>query len=207
MAQFLKPTTINSVWGVVGERIKPSDEKIQQGWIVEIPPVQYENWIQNRQDQAIAHFNQHGIAVWDNYTAYIGGKSYVQGSDGVIYKAIVDNINKNPVSESGVWKPAFVSEDDPKSYKLFNGYLVISSDFEVSTNSRYYAIGSLTLTLPPTANNGDNIIINKSPTAEITLLVEGGAKINTLSGVADEVIYDILDEINIVWNGTNWQTS
>lgn len=207
MAQFLKPNTINTVWGTVGERIKPSDEKIQLGWTVEIPPLQYENWIQNRQDQAIAHFNQHGVAVWDSYTQYIGGKSYVQGSDGFIYKAIVDNFNKDPVIESSVWRRAFISPDDPDSFKYFNGYTIISSDFEMSPNQRYYALGSLTAILPSTAVLGDNIIVNKAPTAVVTFVVEGGGQIRTLAGLADEVEYDILDELNVVWNGTNWQTS
>lgn len=207
MAQFLKPNTINTVWGTVGERIKPSDEKIQLGWTVEIPPLQYENWSQNRQDQAIAHFNQHGIAVWDSYTQYIGGKSYVQGSDGFIYKAIVDNFNKDPITEGSVWMRAFVAPDDSGSLKLFNGYTIISSDFEVSVNTRYYALGSLKITLPPSAVLGDNIIINKSPTAVVTIAVEDASQIKTLVGMVDEVEYDITDEINIVWNGTNWQTS
>lgn len=207
MAQFLKPNTINTVWGTVGERIKPSDEKIQLGWVVEIPPLQYENWSQNRQDQAIAHFNQHGIAVWDSYTQYLGGKSYVQGSDGFIYKAIVDNFNRDPVTDQSAWRSAFISEDNPRSLKVFNGYIIISSDFDVSLNTRYYAISSSTLTLPSTAENGDNVIINKAPTTEVTIVVEGGAQIRTLAGLMDAVIYDVLDEINVVWNGTNWQTS
>lgn len=208
MAQFLKPAeTINTVWGTVGERIKPSDEKIQLGWVVEIPPLQYENWSQNRQDQAIAHFNQHGIAVWDRYTQYLGGKSYVQGSDGFIYKAIVDNFNRDPVTDRSAWMSAFISEDNPGSLKVFNGYTIISSDFDVSLNTRYYAINSVTLTLPATAVNGDNVIINKAPTAEVTIVVEGGAQIRTLMGLMNAVIYDVLDEINVVWNGTNWQTS
>lgn len=208
MAQFLKPNTINTVWGVVGERIKPSDEKIQTGWVVEIPPLQYENWAQHRQDQAIAHINQHGIAVWDSYTQYLAGKSYVQGSDGFIYKAIINNFNSDPTTDRDSWTVAFVSADSEESVKLFNGYIIVSSDLQVTSNARYYATGSVTLTLPAVAGNGDNIIINKAPTAEVTLVVGGeDSQIRTLMGLADSVVYDVLDELNVVWNGTNWQTS
>lgn len=206
MAEVIKPD-VNAVWGVAGERVKPSDDKIQTGWVVEIPPLQTFNWLSNRSDTFNAHINQHGISVWDAYTQYIAGKSYVQGRDGFIYKAIVDNINKDPTLDRSVWALAFISEDNPESLKVFNGYTIISSDFEVSPNTRYYALGSLKVTLPPTAILGDNIIANKSPTATVTFVVEGGGQIRTLMGLVDEVEYDITDEINVVWNGTNWQTS
>lgn len=205
--EIQKPSTLNSIWAVAGERVKPDDSKIQQGWVVEIPPLQYENWIGNRRDTALAHINQHGIPTWDQYTRYIAGKSYVQGSDGFIYKALTDNFNANPITDSNSWTTAFVSADSPGSVKLFNGYIVISSDINVTTNSRYYSLTSTTLTLPATASVGDNIIINKSPSAEVTVEVEGGSEIATLLGLADAVVLDVTDEINLVWIGDRWQTS
>lgn len=205
--EIQKPSTLNSIWAMAGERVKPDDSKIQQGWVVEIPPLQYENWLGNRRDTALAHINQHGIPTWDQYTRYIAGKSYVQGSDGFVYKALVDNFNANPTTDRNSWTIAFVSADSSESVKLFNGYIIVSSDIDVTANSRYYALSSATLTLPEQANNGDNIIINKSPTAEVTLEVAGGAEISTILGMADEVVYDILDEVNVVWVGSQWQVS
>lgn len=207
MAEISKPTTLNSIWAANGERIKPADEKIQRGWIVEIPTMQHENWITNRQDTALAHINQHGVAVWDAFTQYLGMKSYVQGRDGKIYKALVDNINTDPVGDENTWMVAFVSSDDPSGMKVFNGYTLISSNFDVQVNTRYYAMASVTLSLPATALGGDSVIINKAPGAEVTVIVEGGGQISTFSGLMDAVIFDIHDELNIVWNNTHWQTS
>lgn len=99
------------IWGSGGDVLKPSDSKIQQGWQPEIPARQWFNWLDNRQDQAIAHIAQHGIAVWSDTLEYQAGKSYVQGSDGIVYKAITTNTNTDPVGNVGDWESAFLSAD------------------------------------------------------------------------------------------------
>ena len=99
MAEILKPSDINKVWSSGGDIIAPSDTKIASGWAVEIPPRQYFNYIDNKQDQAIAHINQHGISVWDSVTEYQAGKSYVQGSDGNLYKAVITSTNQDPTTD------------------------------------------------------------------------------------------------------------
>jgi len=108
MAVISKPTDINKIWGSSGDVISPSDTKIQTGWVVEIPPRQWFNWLDNKQDQAIAHFNQFGIPLWDTVTEYQANSSYVQGSDGLIYQALVTNTGIDPVSDTAFnWKQAF----------------------------------------------------------------------------------------------------
>lgn len=77
------------VWASGGAIVAPNDSKKQLGWVAEAPPFQYDNWLQNRQDQMLAHINQRGIAAWDALTNYeAGGLSYVQGSDGKVYKSV-----------------------------------------------------------------------------------------------------------------------
>lgn len=88
MALITKPD-MEFIWASGGAVVKPSDVKIQTGWTPEVPPHQWENWIQKRQDEYLAHINQRGIAAWDGLTNYeAGGLSYVQGSDGKIYKSV-----------------------------------------------------------------------------------------------------------------------
>lgn len=103
MANISKPSDINKIWSFTGDIIAPSDTKISQGWGIEIPPRQYFNYIDNKQDQAIAHINQHGIAVWDAVTEYQGNASYCQGSDGIIYKCLQTNVNQNPTTTVNFW--------------------------------------------------------------------------------------------------------
>lgn len=93
------------VWATSGDVLKPSDSKIQNGWNAEIPPRQWFNWIDNRQDQAIAHIIQHGIAVWNSTTEYQANTSYTVGSDGIIYQCLVTHTDINPVGDvSSTWR-------------------------------------------------------------------------------------------------------
>lgn len=109
MPQFLKPNSINEIWASSGIISAPANLKISQGWTVEIPPYQFFNWSQNRTDRFMAHVNQHGIGVWDNTTEYQANRSYVQGSDGIVYRAKLTNTNVDPVSplNRATWDVAF----------------------------------------------------------------------------------------------------
>lgn len=110
MAEFSLPIDLNLQWASAGDILKPTDTKVQQGWQPEIPARQWFNWLDNRQDQAIAHIAQHGIAVWSSTLEYQAGKSYVQGSDGIVYKALTTHTNINPVGGSpGNWESAFIT--------------------------------------------------------------------------------------------------
>lgn len=113
MANISKPVDINKIWSQSGDILAPSDTKISQGWAVEIPARQHFNYIDNKQDQAIAHINQHGISVWDSVTEYQANTSYTQGSNGVVYKCLITNTNINPVGDTtNSWQVAFMSSAD-----------------------------------------------------------------------------------------------
>ena len=108
MPLFTKPQ-FNSVWASAGTKLTPEPAKISQGWVVEIPPYEFDNWIQGRQDQLLAHINQVGIPMWDQTVEYQAGKSYIQGTtSGVIYRAVTTNTNVNPELDiQGNWTVAF----------------------------------------------------------------------------------------------------
>ena len=131
MAEFLKPDNLNIVWASGGDRLYPGDTKYQRGWGVEIPPRQYFNEIDYKQDQMLAHLNQHGIAVWDATTEYQANKSYVQGSDGRLYKAALTNVNIDPVGDlTNTW----VSPIPPKASQVEAVSLTDNSSFLTSLN-------------------------------------------------------------------------
>lgn len=107
-----KPNDLSTVWSSSGDIVKPTPTKISTGWEVEVPPRQWFNWLDNRQDQAIAHINQHGIAAWDSNTEYQAGKSLVMGSDGVIYKSTSTGTGQDPIVPNSLyWKQAFATTD------------------------------------------------------------------------------------------------
>lgn len=109
MANITKPLGLSIIWANTGTKDDPGEAKYNTGWVVELPPYQYQNWVDNRQDTAIAHINQHGIPEWDALTEYQGNLSYTQGSDGNIYKCLLTNTNTNPINplNSAYWSLAF----------------------------------------------------------------------------------------------------
>lgn len=115
MAQFPKPDDVNKIWAAGGDVISPGDSKIISGWGVEVPPRQYFNYIDNKQDAFIAHVNQMGIAVWDATTQYQADKSYAQGpTSGTIYRCVQTHAGQNPEADSTntYWIVAFGSAGD-----------------------------------------------------------------------------------------------
>ena len=113
MAAEISKPDFSYQWASGGAIVSPSDVKVQTGWTAEVPPFQWENWSQNRQDNAILHLFQKGISEWDALSNYYftasGVRSYVQGSDGQIYVAVQDNIGQNPTTDATdtYWTLAF----------------------------------------------------------------------------------------------------
>lgn len=115
MAAEISKPDYSYQWASGGAIVAPSNVKIQTGWTAEVPPLQWENWSQNRQDNAILHLFQKGISEWDSVSNYYfttsGVRSYVQGSDGTIYVAVADSIGQDPVTDTShtYWDKAFVT--------------------------------------------------------------------------------------------------
>lgn len=115
MALITKPTNLSLTWASGGDVLNPGDTKYATGWQVEIPPRQWFNYLDNRQDTALAHINQHGVVVWDATTEYQEDKSYVQGiTNGTIYRCIQTHTNQDPELDVGnvYWIIAFASAGD-----------------------------------------------------------------------------------------------
>lgn len=114
MAEISKPSKMGVIWASAGDILDPGDTKYEIGWQVEIPPRQWENFVQNKQDQFNAHVNQHGVPAWDNTTSYVADKSYVQGSSGQVFRAVQDNVNQDPELDAAntYWQGAFASPGD-----------------------------------------------------------------------------------------------
>lgn len=104
MSKISKPN-FQSIWASGGAVAAVSSTKIIDGWIVEIPPYEEANFIENRQDKAIAHLFQMGIADWDNVTEY-QVSSYTQ-YQGIIYQALIVNSNSQPDISPNAWRQSF----------------------------------------------------------------------------------------------------
>ncbi|WP_391558332.1 hypothetical protein [Robertmurraya sp.] len=124
MANEVSKPDFSFQWASGGAIVAPSDVKIQTGWTAEVPPFQWENFVQNRQDNAILHLFQKGISEWDAASNYYfttsGVRSYVQGSDGNIYVAVADSLNQNPTTDATqtYWTRAFTSTHPTSTVSL-----------------------------------------------------------------------------------------
>lgn len=139
MAQILKPSNLSLTWASGGDILDPGDTKYATGWQVEIPPRQWFNYLDNRQDEAIAHINQHGVAVWDEDTEYQEDKSYVQGqTNGTIYRCVQTHTNQDPETDlsNTYWIIAFASAGDfYTKTETDNLYLAKSQNLADLTNT------------------------------------------------------------------------
>lgn len=92
-------------WAVNGNIALPTTEKIEEGHIVEKPPCELMNFIDNRQDVILSYIYQEGIVEWDSGTEYTEN-AYIK-FDGLVYKSLQQNINKQPDIEDENWSLAF----------------------------------------------------------------------------------------------------
>lgn len=139
MAEIIKPSNLSLTWASSGDVLDPGDTKYSTGWQVEIPPRQWFNYLDNRQDTAIAHINQHGVAVWDASTEYQANKSYAQGpTNGTVYRCVQTHVNQNPESDvtNTYWIIAFASAGDFYTKTETDGlYLKKSNNLSDLTNT------------------------------------------------------------------------
>ena len=145
-AEVVKPD-FSYVWASGGAIVAPSNVKIQTGWTAEVPPFQWENFLQNRQDDAILHLFQKGISEWDAASNYYfttsGVRSYVQGSNGQVYVALQDSLNQNPVSAPTYWSVAF-----PTTGRLLRttAYINVAGALQSSIDGAAFSAASATFT-------------------------------------------------------------
>ena len=105
MAVINKPDMNYGIWAENGNVEIPSSEKVELGWIAEKPLNEQMNWVQNRQDAMLQYINQHGIAGWDNVTEYPINAFVAR--EGVVYKALSQNVDKDPTLNTSIWTVAF----------------------------------------------------------------------------------------------------
>lgn len=105
MSVVSRPDYSVGVWASNGDIAAPTSEKIEIGHIVEKPLKEVMNWIQNRQDRGIVYLLQQGISDWVSTETYpLNG--YVK-RNGVIYKALSQNEDRDPLTNTDIWRQAF----------------------------------------------------------------------------------------------------
>ncbi len=167
MALIVKPD-ISKIWAASGSTAAPPDAKIASGWGYEMMPFEWENYLQNRTDTTLNHINQRGIAEWDAVTEYRAGRSYVTGSNGVVYTAVTTNTNINPTTDGGTnWVRAFPSTSGGGATGTWS--INISGSAATLTTPRSIEMtGDVTWTIP--AFNGSSNVTSVATLANTGVL-------------------------------------
>lgn len=156
MAEITRPS-LADLWAQGGARQAPTSQKVQLGWVSEIPPYQSQNWWQNRVDNSIAHIFQRGILEWNSSTEYFKDKSYVN-VNGKLYVSLTNNINKPPLTSPSDWKRTGLDGNDiPNATTSVYG-IVRLADALTSTSSTDVLTGRQGKTLQDTKLGRDEVV-------------------------------------------------
>lgn len=197
VAEVAKPD-FQYVWASGGAIVAPSTVKGQTGWVAEVPPFQWENYLQNRQDNAIMHLFQKGISVWDTLSNYYfttnGVRSYVQGSNGLIYVAVQNSIGQNPVTDvsNTYWKVAFADNSNTllKTNNLSDLANLVTARTNLQVYSKTESDNLRMKRVQRQATNGVVAIVGAS-TAPVTITALN------VSFTGDGSMYSIICKINL----------
>lgn len=200
MAAEVNKPNFQYVWASGGAKVAPSDVKIQDGWTPEVPPFQWENYLQNRQDEAILHLFQKGISEWDALSNYYftanGTRSYVQGSDGNIYVALQDSVGQDPTTAaSSYWKNALSG----------SGYYAVSGG---TANALTATFPSTIPTLASITGIPLKVKATSLNTGAATLAVNGLAATAIVNPVGTALVQGQLPAnaiATVIYDGTNFQ--
>lgn len=101
MADLTRPD-FGEVWATEGEKLSPDSAKIRLGWVREMMPYQYQNYLQARTDESLTYLFQKGIPEYSATQEYIANKSFVS-YQGAMYLATATVTGVLP-STTSAWK-------------------------------------------------------------------------------------------------------
>lgn len=113
--------------------------KYEDGWVAEIPPFEYMNYLQQLFNQGLVYINEQGIGLYDNVTDFpISG--ICKGSDSNTYIALIangpDTSVVDPVGDTtGTWGPLRLLEELLSSTLTHN--MTSDLDYILSVSENY----------------------------------------------------------------------
>lgn len=123
-----KPKFEDSIWASDGLMESPSRQKIALGHVVERPPFETVNFIENRQDKGLVYLFQQGISEWESGLTY-PKDAYVKRL-GNVYRSLYENVKTPPEVSPTQWQLAFFSyiegsevKNDMEKAKTEDGFL------------------------------------------------------------------------------------
>lgn len=166
----------------------PYDAKFASGWAgLDTPPADWLNYIYKEFGEKINHLLQHGVARWNNATAYASGD--VVTHSGSVWVALLTNTNSTPATLNTNWVKLQAESSIPLG-KTINGSFNASHGADVALNTTataipfdtndYTSVGSITHS---TTTNNSRFTVNAAGVYEFVFQPQVATLSNITSGV------------------------
>lgn len=200
MVDVTKPI-YGEIWANSGEKLSPGTDKIATGWIQEMMPYQYENFLQNRTDVAISYLLQKGIPEWSAEQEYTANKSVVTYS-GQLYLATATTTNVLPTITAS-WRRLTITFGANGAIPVAFGGTGATNAADARTN---LGIGSAaTVNLP--ASNG--VVVKLADNSLVARTISGTSGYITVSngdGVAGNPTINVGTDVAKTDQDAAWTT-
>lgn len=176
MVDIVRPV-YGEAWASSGEKLSPTEIKVQSGWVQEMMPYQWENFLQNRQDTTLLYLLQKGVPEWSVDQEYIGNKSIVT-YNGYTYQAKSTNTGNLPI-DSVYWKRTSPNVTDVGVVTLSSGGTGATNATDARTNLGLGTAATVSADTIVFKSITGNAPAADKWTSPISLSLSGGATGNT----------------------------
>ena len=201
MVDIARPV-YGEAWASVGEKVSPTLTKIQGGWIQEMMPYQWENFLQNRQDTALLYMLQKGVPEWDASQEYIAGKSVVTYQTN-LYISVLDSTNVLPTVQAS-WKKLNPSTNSSGLVTIAGGGTGASTAADARTN---LGLGAIATASAPTSNG---VVVRSAADTLISRSITGTANnivVTNGDGVAGNITINTGSNVALLNTDSSWTST
>ena len=198
MADLNRPD-YGQVWASTGEKVAPDTVKMQSGWVQEMMPFQYENYLQARQDEAIVYLLQKGVPEYSPTQEYIANKSVVV-YQGNLYMATATVTNVLPTVTAS-WKRLNPSLLASGAVPVSSGGTGATTASEARTN---LGLGSIATSVAPSTNGIVVKDANDSLVARTITGTSGNVVITNPDGVAGNINVNVGSNVAQLSQDSSW---
>lgn len=198
MADLNRPD-YGQVWASTGEKVAPDTVKMQSGWVQEMMPFQYENYLQARQDEAIVYLLQKGVPEYSPAQEYIANKSVV-AYQGNLYMATATVTNILPTVTAS-WKRLNVPLAANGTVPVSSGGTGATTASESRTN---LGLGSIATSAAPAVNGIVVKDANDSLVARLITGTSGNITITNPDGVAGNININVGSNVAQLSQDSSW---
>lgn len=201
MVDIVRPV-YGEAWASVGEKVSPTLTKIQGGWIQEMMPYQWENFLQNRQDTTLLYMLQKGVPEWDASQEYIAGKSVVTYQTN-LYISVLDSTNVLPTVQAS-WKKLNPSTSSSGLVTIAGGGTGASTAAEARIN---LGLGSIATATAP-ASNG--VVVRSAADTLISRSITGTPNnivVTNGNGVAGDISINVGSNVALLNTDSSWTST